>query len=146
MVQVLVTIRLAMNQTVPINCLTPEIPVRTFEFRGGVKVLISSTRVCQRWRSTPSCSPSLWTQVMFRDSHRTDQVLGYPTRYKPLPINISFKPICVSFETWTFDPGDLFTSHMPWVDRTKSSDIRDTKNPPRGSFDGCVSRLHSFGT
>ena len=124
LVRVLVTIRLAMNQTAPINRLPPEILTRALEFREDDKVLISSTHVCQRWRSALSSSPSLWTQVMFRDSHRADQVLAYLMRSKALPIDVSFNPIRVSFETWKFDPEDLFTSHVPWVDRMKYLDIR----------------------
>lgn len=113
-----------MNQTAPINCLPSEILARTLEFREDDKDLISSTHVCQRWRSALSSAPSLWTEVVFRDSRRADRVLAYLTRSKALPINVLFNPIRVSFEAWKFDPKDLFTSQIPWIGRTKSLDIQ----------------------
>jgi hypothetical protein len=119
--RILVTIRSAMNQTAPINCLPPETLTRALEFREDDKDLISATHVCQRWRSALSSSPSLWTNVVFRDSHR---VLTYLTRSKTLPIDVSFKPVRISFEAWKFSPKDLFISRIPWVDRVKSLHIR----------------------
>ena len=117
----MVTIRLALNQTAPVNRLPPEIIARALEFRSGEKDLISATHVCHRWRSALSSSPSLWTEVVFRD---TDQVLTHLTRSGALPIDVLFKPTRVSFETWTFEPEDLFTSCIPWFDRMKSLYIR----------------------
>ena len=66
---ILVTIRSAMNQTAPINRLPPETLTRTLEFREDDEDLIPATHARQRWRSTLSSSPSLWTNVIFRDSH-----------------------------------------------------------------------------
>jgi len=117
----LVTIRLALNQTAPVNRLPPEILTRALEFRGDDKDLISATHVCNRWRSALSSAPSLWTEVVFRD---TDRVLTYLTRSGALPIDVSFKPTRISFEPWTFEPEDLFTSCIPWFDRMKSLYIR----------------------
>lgn len=54
---------------------------------------------------------------MFRD---TDRVLTHLTRSGALPIDVLFKPTRVSFEAWTFEPEDLFTSCIPWFDRMKS--------------------------
>jgi len=110
-----------MNQNAPINRLPPEILTRTLEFREGDKDLISATQVCHRWRSALSSAPSLWTEVVFRDSNR--RVLTYLTRSKALPIDVSFKPTRASFETWKFDPEDLYASRIPWIDRMKSLDI-----------------------
>ena len=119
-IRVLVTIRLAMNQAAPINRFPPEILTRTLEFREGDRDLISATQVCHRWRSALSAAPSLWTEVVFRDSGR---VLTYLTRSKALPIDASFKPTRRSFETWKFDPEDFYTSRIPWIGRVKSLDI-----------------------
>jgi len=113
----LVTIRLALNQTAPVNRLPPEVLARALEFRSGEKDLISATHVCHRWRSALSSAPSLWTEVVFRD---TDRVLTHLTRSGALPIDVLFKPTRVSFEAWTFEPEDLFTSCIPWFDRMKS--------------------------
>ena len=110
-------VRLAMNQTVPINRLPPEILARVLEFREGDKDLVSATHVCNRWRSALTSAPSLWTEVVFRDS---DRVLAYLTRSGVLPIDVSFIPTRVSFETWKFDPEDFYTSRIPWFDRVKS--------------------------
>ena len=113
-----------MNQTAPINRLPPEVLARALEFREDDKDLIFATHVCQQWRSTLLSAPSLWTGVVFRDSGRADHVLAYLTRSKASPIDVSFKPTRASFETWKFDPEDLFTSRIPWVDRVKSLYIR----------------------
>ena len=110
-----------MNQTVSINRLPPEILARTLEFRENDKDLVSATHVCHRWRSALSSAPSLWTEVVFRDS---DRVLTYLTRSGALPIDVLFKPTRVSFESWKFDPEDLFASRMPWFDRMGSLYIR----------------------
>jgi len=110
-----------MNQNTPINRLPPEILTKTLEFRKSDKDLIYATQVCHRWRSTLSSAPSLWTEVVFRDS--SSRVLTYLTRSKTFPIDVSFKPTRVSFETWKFDPEDLYASRIPWVNRMKSLDI-----------------------
>lgn len=109
-----------MNQTVPINRLPPEVLAKALEFRNGDKDLISATHVCHQWRSALTSTPSLWTEVVFRNSNR---VLTYLTRSGALPIDVSFIPTRVSFETWKFDPEDLYTSRSPWFDRMKSLDI-----------------------
>ena len=114
---ILVTIRLAMNETVPINRLPPEILGRVLEFREGDEDLISATHVCNRWRSALTSSPSLWTKIVFRDSSRA---LVYLARSGALPIDVSFIPTRASFETWKFDPEDPHTSRIPWFDRVKS--------------------------
>ena len=117
----MVTIRLALNQTARVNRLPPEILARALEFRGDDRDLISATHVCHRWRSALSSAPSLWTKILFRD---TDRVLTYFTRSGALPIDIVFKPTRISFEAWTFEPEDLFTSCIPWFDRMKSLHIQ----------------------
>ena len=109
-----------MNQTVPINRLPPEILARILEFREDEKDLISATHVCHQWRSTLTSAPSLWTEVVFRNSNR---VLAYLTRSGTLPIDVSFIPTRISFETWKFDPKDFYVSQIPWIDRMKSLDI-----------------------
>jgi hypothetical protein len=118
--RILVTIRLAMNQTAPINRLPPEVLARTLEFRKDDKDLISATHVCHQWRSALTSTPSLWTEAVFRNSNR---VLAYLTRSGALPIDVSFIPTRVSFETWKFDPKDFYISQIPWIDRMKSLDI-----------------------
>ena len=115
--KILVTIRSAMNETVPINRLPPEILGRVLEFREDDRDLISATHVCNRWRSALTSAPPLWTKVVFRDSNR---VLAYLTRSGGLPIDVSFIPTRVSFEAWKFDPEDLYTSRIPWFDRVQS--------------------------
>ena len=109
-----------MNQTVPINRLPPEVLAKVLEFRNGDKDIISATHVCHQWRSALTSTPSLWTEVVFRNSNR---VLTYLTRSGALPIDVSFIPIRISFETWKFDPEDLYTSRFPWFDRMKSLNI-----------------------
>ena len=117
---ILVTIRSAMNQAAPINRLPPEILGRVLEFREGDKDLISATHVCNRWRSVLTSTPPLWTGVVFLDSNRA---LAYLTRSGGLPIDVSFIPTRIAFETWKFDPEDFYTSRIPWFDRVKSMAI-----------------------
>ena len=109
-----------MNNTTPINRLPPEILARTLEFREDDKDLMSATHVCHQWRSALTSAPSLWTEAVFRNSNR---VLTYLTRSGALPIEVSFVPTRVSFETWKFDPEDFYISQIPWVGRMKSLNI-----------------------
>ena len=118
--KILVTIHLAMNQSAPINRLPPEILARTLEFRESDKDLVSATHVCYQWRSALTSAPSLWTEVVFQNSNR---VLAYLTRSGALPINVSFIPTRASFETWRFNPEDLYTRRLSWLNRVKSLDI-----------------------
>ena len=113
--RILVAIRSAMNQIIPINRLPPEILAKAFEFREGDKDLICATHVCQRWRYALISNPSLWTDVVFRSSNR--RVLTYLPRSGALPINVSFMPTHAS--TWKSHLEDILTSPIPWVNRVK---------------------------
>ena len=107
-----------MNQIAPINRLPSEILAKILEFREGDEDLIFATHVCQRWRSTLTFTPSLWTDVVFRNSNR---VLTHLPRSGTLPINVSF--MLTHASTWKSNLEDILTSPIPWIDRVKSLDI-----------------------
>ena len=116
-VQILSTIRSAMNQSRPVNHLPPEIFSRVLEFREQEKVLIAATQVCARWRTILTSTPSLWTKIDFEDTTRASLYLA---RSKAALIDV----IIGKTRSYVVGPEGAFLGAIPWVARMKSLDIQ----------------------
>jgi len=79
-------VRSAVNSTVMVNRLPPELLAKVLSFRCDDRNLISATHVCERWRSTLLLTPLLWTEIVFGDPDRT---FSYLERSKGVPLHVS---------------------------------------------------------
>lgn len=79
-------VRSAINRTVMVNRLPPEVLVKVLSFHCNDRDLISATHICERWRSTLLSVPLLWTEVAFGDPDRTST---YFKRSKGAPLHVS---------------------------------------------------------
>ena len=96
--QVLQATKAIENTFVPVNRLPLEILSNVLEHRASNADLVTATHVCQHWRSTLTSTPSLWTNLQFREpghdidlrgaSHNADRALMYLGRAKSAPIDI----------------------------------------------------------
>lgn len=114
-VQILATIRSAMNHVKPVNRLPPEILTKVFEFRKSEGDLIAATHVCARWRATLLSTPFLWTKINFEDIVRAT---AYIERSRTAPIDVT-----VSKSRSFLGPEGAFLGALHWVARMKSLHI-----------------------
>ena len=97
-------VRSAVNSTVMVNRLPPEVLAKVLSFRRDDRDLISATHVCERWRSTLISTPLLWTEVVFGDP---DRAFTYLERSKGAPLHVSIRES-------TFGPS---AGDMSWIGR-----------------------------
>ena len=87
--EVLQATKATKNTFKPVNRLPLEILSNVLEQRASNRDLITATHVCRHWRSTLTSTPSLWTNLQFREpTHDVDRALTYLKRSKSVPIDI----------------------------------------------------------
>ena len=108
--RILAIVRSAVNYTVMVNRLPPEVLAKVLSFRHDDRDLISATHVCEQWRSTLLSTPLLWTEVVFGDPDRT---FTYLERSKGTPLHVSIGGSTL----------DSLTGDMSWISRMSTLTI-----------------------
>lgn len=111
--QILCTIRSAVNESRPINRLPLELFEKVIEGRESERDLVAATQVCRRWRSILISTTKLWTNVDFEHPSRASVYLDR-SKTTPVDITIGKTRDCVVGAV-----GALIGS-IPWVSRMKS--------------------------